>query len=250
MALAFLFAAPIMGFESLLISIPLLGWSLTLARLFAAILLIVLLALLLSRWIRSDTPSAPQEQPRIANRLQHALKHGYQHMLDHTAPWLVVGLILAVLLTFGEHQPQPQDLLYVTLLAIPLRLCATGLTPLAAAMLASGWSPGAVLILMLLGPTISIELLRFIAREHDRYLALCFLLSLPTAVLGLGWLLDNSPFSINIQLPDFTTGETTFLQIGSLTLILLLVSWSLLRRGARAFVAEVLPKFKLFSHTH
>jgi len=142
MALAFLISAPILGFESLLVSLPLLGVEITIIRLACAITIIVLMALFLSRWLKEKAPVKAEKQADIANRLQHALRHGYEHLLDHTAPWLLVGLVLATLLTFGQHQQQWFDIFIIAAIAIPFRLCATGITPLAAAMLVVGWSPG------------------------------------------------------------------------------------------------------------
>ena len=103
---------------------------------------------------------------------------------------------------------------------------------------------------MLLGPSISIELIRFVAREHGRQLAAAFTLLLAITVASLGWLLDSSDFGRQFSLPNLLNVETTSLQLGCLLLIVLLISWSLLRRGARAFVAELLPKIQLFSHRH
>ncbi|MDP2560464.1 permease [Psychrobium sp. 1_MG-2023] len=250
MALAFLISAPILGFESLLVSIPLLGIEMTFIRLAAAVTIIIILALILSHWVQYKAPQPKSKQADIANRLQHALRHGYEHLLDHTAPWILVGLVLATLLTFGEHTAQWFDIFIIAAIAMPFRLCATGITPLAAAMLVSGWSPGSALVLMLLGPTVSIELIRFIIKEHGTKLAGLFTLLLPLAVLTCAWLVDHS-FGISFeQLIHLDHSEPSLLEMLCLGTILVLVSWSLMRRGARAFVSELLPNLQLFSHKH
>jgi len=250
MALAFLLSAPILGFESLLLSLPLLGVEITMIRLACAIAIVVLLALFLSRWVKEKAPVKAEKQADIANRLQHALRHGYEHLLDHTAPWLLVGLILATLLTFGQHQPHWSDLLLIAAIAIPFRLCATGITPLAAALLVSGWSPGSALVLLLLGPTISLELLRFIKKEHGLALASWFVALLPVAAITCGYIVDNVIGVSFTQIIELDHSHPSLVELASIAVILLLVSWSLLRRGARAFVAELLPKLDLFSHKH
>lgn len=250
MALAFLISAPILGFESLLVSLPLLGMEMTLIRLACAIVIVIVLALILSRWVSEKAPVKATKQADIANRLQHALRHGYEHLLDHTAPWLLVGLVLATLLTFGHHQQQWYDPLIVAAIAMPFRLCATGITPLAAAMLVVGWSPGSALVLMLLGPTISLELVKFINKEHGAALASWFITLLPIAVVGSALTIDNV-FGVNFeQLIELGHSHPSYIEIVSIVIILALISWSLLRRGARAFVAELLPKLELFSHKH
>lgn len=250
MALAFLISAPILGFESLLVSIPLLGIELTTVRLLCAIAVVIILALILSRWVTEKAVVKAEKQAEIANRLQHALRHGYEHLLDHTAPWLLVGLVLATLLTFGHHQQQWFDVLIIAAIAIPFRLCATGITPLAAAMLVVGWSPGSVLVLMLLGPTISLELMRFINKEHGPKLTTLFVTLLPISVIGCALVVDQL-FGLSFkQHIEVNHDHPSIIEIASIAIILTLISWSLLRRGARAFVAELLPKLDLFSHKH
>ncbi|MGB1299511.1 MAG: permease [Psychrobium sp.] len=251
MALAFLVSAPILGFESLLVSLPLLGVETTAVRLACALVIIICIALMLARFIPSQQPVKAEKQAEIANKLKHALRHGYEHLLDHTAPWLMVGLVLATLLTFGQHQAQWYDILLVAAIALPFRLCATGITPLAAAMLISGWSPGSALTLLLIGPAINIELLKFITQRHGKKLAWAFSLLLPAIVIVCSYIVDAT-FALSVpQLLDINhASETNLFEVFCLAVILLLISWSLLRRGARAFVAELLPKFELFSHKH
>ena len=250
MALAFLISAPILGFESLLVSLPLLGWELTSVRLLCAIGIVMILALIMVRWVTESKPVSAAKQADVANRLQHSLRHGYEHLLDHTAPWIMLGLILASLLTQGHHQAQWYDIFVIALAAIPFRLCATGITPLAAAMLVSGWSPGSALVLMLLGPTISLELIRFMLKEHGKKLTVAFMVLLPTTVITAATVVDLTIGDINIAALEFNhSAPALFAQI-SLAMIVLLISWSLLRRGARAFIAELLPNLQLFSHKH
>jgi len=251
MALAFLVSAPILGFESLLISLPLLGTDITVVRLLCALVIIIFVALMLARFIPAHQAAQPEKQNEIANRLQHALRHGYEHLLDHTAPWLMVGLVLATLLTFGEHQAQWFDIFLVAAMALPFRLCATGITPLAAAMLVSGWSPGSALVLMLIGPSISLELLKFITKQHGKAIAIGFSLLLPSVVIGCAYMIDSTmTFSIPQWVRLNHEAGTSVFEIMCLSLIVMLISWSLLRRGARSFVAELLPKLELFSHKH
>lgn len=252
MALAFLVSAPILGFESLLVSIPLLGIEITSVRLICALVIVIIMALMLARFIPAHQAVTPEKQNDIAHKLKHALRHGYEHLLDHTAPWLMVGLVLATLLTFGQHQTQWYDILLVAVIALPLRLCATGITPLAAAMLVSGWSPGSALVLMLIGPSISIELLRFITKQHGKVLAIGFSILLPTVVISCAYIIDNT---LMLSVPELLhlnheEGHSNIFEMICLGIIILLISWSLLRRGARAFVAELLPKLELFTHKH
>ena len=110
-----------------------------------------------------DTADHPADRDRSAGvgaRLKSALHYGYVQMFRDLGHWLVLGFILAGLISalvpagFWERYLGPGPLAYglVLLVALPLYVCATGTTPVAAALLAAGLSPGAALVFLLVGP--------------------------------------------------------------------------------------------------
>ena len=93
-ATAFLIATPIIGFDALLISIPLLGEQLVFLRLAFAIVFAVFIAWLLGRHFKkpiSNVVTQTCEGTKPNSRFITAIKQGYQHQLDHTAPWVIFG---------------------------------------------------------------------------------------------------------------------------------------------------------------
>jgi uncharacterized membrane protein YraQ (UPF0718 family) len=254
-ALAFLVASPVMGFDALLISLPLLGIEFTFVRLLAALILALLVGSVIGKFVRNmESPSSgvSVEEPsqHRAQRLFRAFTDGYAHLIDHTAPWVITGLVVAATLaaTPGWRLLADQmwaQYLLVMLLALPLHLCATGLTPVVTVLLAVGLSPAAGLLFLLLGPMVNITLIRFLIHSHGRKIAWGMLTAMVGLALLLCWLAQ--PW-LTVRPWQLTT-ETTVLQWLSLAVLVLLYSVSLLRNGPRGFIAELLPN-ELRGHRH
>ena len=123
MALAFLVAAPIIGFESLLVSLPLLGWPMTLVRLIAAVLVIMVLAVLLSPVDRGrtnvrptgTTANCPPAATRLATRLPTPAG-SHRPLADcRTDPRRLIDLRHPPGTTHGSHLDHPVGLTIATL---------------------------------------------------------------------------------------------------------------------------------------
>jgi len=256
-ATAFLIAAPIIGFDALLISLPLLGSQMLLLRVGLAIVFAVASAWLLGRHFKilpSAALSAGSADKNSAPRFISAIKQGYQHQLDHTAPWVLLGWMLAATFSVGPawaffEQALWLQVLVMIVVAFPFALCATGITPVIAVLLIAGLSPGAAIAFFLIAPTISLELLKTLRQQQGFFAAL----SLAMLMLGGAFLigLGLNQYIAVISLPWLAQeGGYNWWQLASLILILCLYLSSLLRRGARSFIAELIPKsfFKVHKH--
>ena len=185
-----------------------------------------------------------------------AIKHSYEHLLDHTAPWIIVGWIVAATLAptpgwqmFAEHLWL--QVLLVIIVALPLHLCATGLTPIVAVLLLMGVSPGAVLALLLVGPTINLSLFSFIKKQQGLKIAVILFSSIIAFAFGAAMVLNQ--YAQVTALPwlehDHNWAQD-WLEYISLAVICALFAVSLFKRGARAFLAELLPVSLLKKHQH
>jgi len=186
-ALAFLVATPELGIDSMLLSVPLLGWPVALARLVTAALVAFLVGWLVGRAIprsaATDTSrdgATPWEGKPFARRALGVLEVGLGNSVKETGPWIVVGLLIAAAL-----DPIPLDRLFqglpwgvdVALFAVagmPLYVCASGSTPLAAMLLAKGLSPGAAIAFLLTGPATNATTFGVVGALYDRRHALRF----------------------------------------------------------------------------
>ncbi len=102
----------------------------------------------------------PRRPPVGAGRLGRA----FRELLDETSHWLLVGIVLAGLVSVLVPPSLIERHLsggFITMLAmlalgIPLYTCASASTPIAAALILKGMSPGAALVFLLSGPATNI----------------------------------------------------------------------------------------------
>ncbi|KTG16735.1 MULTISPECIES: SO_0444 family Cu/Zn efflux transporter [unclassified Guyparkeria] len=116
----------------------------------------------------SEAPAVP----RTGERLAHGFNYAFGQVLIDIVPWMVFGLAIAatavVLIPEGFFD-QPWGIvgsyLLMAVIGVPMYVCATASTPIAAGLLVAGMSPGAALVFLLAGPATNIGTLG-ILRQH------------------------------------------------------------------------------------
>jgi hypothetical protein len=88
-----------------------------------------------------------------------------------------------------EHQAA--SLLIMLLVSIPLYMCASASTPIAAALVLKGLSPGAALVFLLAGPATNAATLTVVARFWGRQATAVYLAVIACSSLALGWLVNE-----------------------------------------------------------
>jgi len=86
--------------------------------------------------------------------------------------WLLIGLFFAAVVQtyvpadfMSEWGDGILAMLVMVIISVPMYICATASTPIAAGLLLAGVSPGAVLVFMLAGPATNIATLGVVAKE-------------------------------------------------------------------------------------
>jgi hypothetical protein len=122
-------------------------------------------------------------------------------------------------------------MLLILLVSIPMYICATASTPVAASMLVAGVSPGAVLVFLLAGPATNIAGIVLVRREIGTRATVAYLGGLIVSAVGLGLLLDA--FATQLGLSGWG-GEATggmivphWLAVASAMLLIGLFIWHL-----------------------
>lgn len=257
-ATAFLIATPIIGFDALLVSLPLLGEQMLLLRLSLAALFALVVAWLLGRHFKTPISLVAAHScqgGKPTSRFISAIKQGYQHQLDHTAPWVLLGWALAATLSTSPawsffEQALWLQVLVMIVIAFPFSLCATGITPVLAVLLMAGLSPGAAIAFFLIAPTISLELLKTLAKQQGFFAAMSLAMLMTVGAFLTGLLLNQYIDVLSPAWLEQAVSDYSFWQIICLVVILVLYFSSLLRRGARRFIAELVPKSFLKQHHH
>lgn len=123
-----------------------------------------------------------------------ALRYGLEELVDKTGPWILAGLCVAAILAprvdLGAlaSLPVAAQIGLMTLIGIPLYVCASGATPIAAVLLTKGMSPGAVLAFLLAGPVTNVTTFGVLHRLHGRRAATVFVVVLIACCLLAGGL--------------------------------------------------------------
>lgn len=139
------------------------------------------------------------------------LRFSYQDVWGDIAVWFFIGVFIAALITVLVPDELMatflggglSSMLLMLVVGIPLYICATASTPVAAALILKGVSPGAALVFLLVGPATNVTSLSVLLGILGKKSTLLYLASLSfcAVVFGLGvdWLyqfLNISPRAI------------------------------------------------------
>ena len=189
--------------------------------------------------------------------VKHIFRYGFVEIADDILFALLVGIALGGLLFLAI----PTDLVsneyarwisypLMILFGVPLYICASASTPIAAALVAKGFSPGAALIFLMTGPatntgTIAIVISQFGARFASIYVGMVIVV---TAILGI--LIDvvllATGLTISVNLDASDSPAIRVLQWGGALILIALIVWRFragaLRRGYEDLMRNLRPK--------
>lgn len=261
-AVGFLIATPELEIAAIFITVELLGPEVAIARAIAAALLALLVGVTVAAYVRRKVASGALPAPGDATtdavpiedhsdapfmtRLRSALRVGFVDMVDQTAPWILLGLGISAMLTphldaeSFASLPAGLDVLLAAAIGMPLYVCASGSTPLAAVFIAVGLSPGAGLAFLLTGPATNVTTFGVLRQLHGRGAATVFAVSAFVGAVGLG-------YAVNAVLPSITPpldlghdhAAASPLTIAAVIGLGCLVLAALLRQGTRGFLESV-----------
>jgi len=198
-AVTMLVAGPELGIDAVVLSFTLLDGSFAIARVIAAAALALAVGWGIGRYAaRRHAAVTGRAPPRIEGtaleRLRKGLRAGFVELVDDTAPWLILGIAIAAVawpLLDGEWLAAIPSWLQVpafALLGLPVYVCASGATPIAAVLVAQGVSPGAAIAFLLTGPATNVTTFGVLSQLHGRRTALLFATAMATGavILGIG----------------------------------------------------------------
>ncbi|MBM7071153.1 SO_0444 family Cu/Zn efflux transporter [Shewanella sp. 202IG2-18] len=100
------------------------------------------------------------------------IKYAATDLVRDTTIWLLVGIFFAAVVKtyvpedfLAQHGSGIIAMLVMIAISVPMYICATASTPIAAGLLLAGISPGAVLVFMLAGPATNIATLGVVTKE-------------------------------------------------------------------------------------
>ena len=217
---SFFVSTPEIGVDSFLISYALLGPLLAVTRLASSFFSALLAGLSIDMFGSNEEETKQQTTSNSCcskacskaddesgnpknNRLLRAIRYGYLDLVDDLAKLLVIGFLIggciSALVPLELFETGDQHYLVAILLmlviSLPVYVCATSSTPIAAALLAKGLPAGAVLAFLLAGPASNITTILAIKSELGTRSLFFYLIS----VLGVSFL---AAISLHLFIPE------------------------------------------------
>jgi uncharacterized membrane protein YraQ (UPF0718 family) len=275
---AFLISTPESGVDSIAITYALLDPIMTVARPVAAFVTAVAAGfaenILKSQkeedWVRVVDRSCPvdgccdgEECPPEEHARHHSLREklwaGLRYTVDDLwgdlAGWFFAGLLLAgVIAALIPREIMAtylggglQSMLIMLLVGIPMYICATASTPVAAALILKGVSPGAALVFLLVGPATNVTSLSVLFGILGKRATFIYLAALSLFAVVSGLVLDYvyNVFGISAQAVAGQAGEVIpeWLQLAG-TLVVILLSVKPLYQAVRKIAASGLDRWR------
>jgi uncharacterized membrane protein YraQ (UPF0718 family) len=174
--------------------------------------------------------------------VKHIFRYGFVEIADDILFALLVGVALGGVLFLAI----PSDLMsheyarclsypVMILIGIPLYICASASTPIAAVLVARGFSPGAALIFLMTGPATNMGTIAIIVSQFGTRFASIYVASViaVTAILGIAIdaLLLAFGLTISVNLNASNSPAIQFVQWGGALLLIALIIWRF-RAGA------------------
>ena len=144
-------------------------------------------------------------------KVSSGMKYSFGNLLQDIGAWFIFGVILAgmfgALIPDGFIERNLGDgflpLLIMLAAAVPLYVCATASTPIAAALALKGLSPGAALVFLLAGPATNAASFTVVAKLLGKRSAFIYLGTIIVCSLALGMLTNWMYYSLGLSITDW-----------------------------------------------
>ena len=186
----------------------------------------------------TDPGSRAARSWRALQRVNH---YAFRQLLDDIGYWIVLGIVLSGLIAaalppaFFERYLGSEliSMLVMLLVGVPIYVCASEATPLAAALVLKGLNPGAALVFLLVGPATNIGSLVPLTRFLGARVMAIYLGAIVGVALLAGFALNAIYRAWGID-PRATFGTATgllpdWLKIAGALLLLVLLALSMRR---------------------
>ncbi|MBP5514794.1 MAG: SO_0444 family Cu/Zn efflux transporter [Bacteroidaceae bacterium] len=250
---SFLIATPQTGVDSIVATYSLMGLPFAIVRPIAAFVTAIFGGWMTNRWTEpslnltkesEETSCCKEEEKPIPfiERLKAGLHYAFVEMMGDVGKWLVIGLVVAGMITalvpdqwFEVFKDNSfLSILLVLAISVPMYVCATGSIPIAVALMMKGLTPGAGLVLLMAGPACNVASLLVIDKVLGRRTQMLYLLSIIAGAvafaLGIDYLLPGEWFTSTLHIEDGCCHEENigWFNIVCTIALLLMVTYALI----------------------
>jgi len=152
-------------------------------------------------------------QKPILQRLKDGVVYAFTDLLKDIGGWLLLGILIAGVISYfvpidfvdrylgGEYS----SLLIMLIIGIPLYICASASTPIAAALVLKGLSPGAALVFLLAGPATNAATMTVVAKHLGKTTTVVYVAVIATCSLAFGWIVNRIYEWLSIDVLDWAS---------------------------------------------
>ena len=157
--------------------------------------------------ISDDTCCEDKERPSTLRKITTGMNYAAKEIWGDLAGWFFFGILLAGIISALVPDDMIahwlgggiSSMLIMLLFGIPLYICATASTPIAAAFILKGVSPGTALVFLLVGPATNITSLSVLIGLLGKRATVLYLLSISIVSVICGLLVDLIYNSLEIS---------------------------------------------------
>ena len=249
---SFLISTPQTGVDSIIATYSLMGLPFALIRPLVALVTSLLGGCLVNKLDDKESPEVQEGASSVAEdvaqksfvqRMKSAFRYAFVEMMQDIGRWLLLGLVVAGLITvfvpdsfFALFADKPLlSMLLVLVFAVPMYLCATGSIPIAVALILKGLSPGTALVLLMAGPAVNVASMLVISKVMGKKTLALYLLSIVSGAiffgLGIDYLLPREWFATPLAyIHDCHEHGMSWFNLSCLVVLLLLLANAFIQR--------------------
>ncbi len=135
-----------------------------------------------------------KESLSLMQKLSMGMRFAFGDLFEDISKWFIAGVLIAGAITAFVSPAWIEaylgsgllSMIAILLIAVPLYVCATASTPIAAALALKGLSPGAALVFLLAGPATNAASLTVVTKIIGKKGAVIYLMSIIISTLLLG----------------------------------------------------------------
>jgi uncharacterized protein len=202
---SFLIATPESGVDSMAMTYAMMDIPMTVMRPLAAFLTATLAGFSQMLFNKEEVPQEVEEKKSCCKKnkkeapkksVKEVFRFAFLDMANDLSFWLTVGLVAGAAISYFipadafEASNGLMGRLLVLGIGIPLYICASASTPIAAALMLKGMSPGTALILLLVGPATNIANLLVLQKYIGKKGVMINIICIGVVSFALSYLVD------------------------------------------------------------
>ncbi len=177
------------------------------------------------------------------------MRFAFGKLVADIGKWLLFGIVLASLIAvfipedmFTENVTGFAGMVVMMIIGVPMYVCATASTPIAAAFALKGLSPGAALVFLLAGPATNMATITVVAKMLGKRAAIIYVSTIAIISLVIGVIVNMIYASLGLNVSSWVTGtahnhHTILSEIAAFVLVALILyqwskAWLAKRKGA------------------